>query len=77
MHRNARSSCDVCAGLRRLLAGYAAADGVEFETSLLRSLKSNTQSFAQERRDGDASLFHVENNCSARRLLCGRIFGLC
>jgi hypothetical protein len=42
-----------------LLAGDAAADGVQIEACILRSLNRHTQGFTQEGWHLDSSLFHV------------------
>lgn len=78
MHSNPRPSRDVRTGLRRLFASDAAADGVEVESGILRGFNGNTQIFAEEGRDLNPSLFHVENHHSAGwQFLRGCILGLC
>jgi hypothetical protein len=45
-----------------LLAGHAAADGVEVESYVLRSPNRSPQILAEEGRDLDPSFFHVEDH---------------
>src|SRR5208282_90086 len=67
LHHHARSSRHVRAGLGRLFACNAAADGVEVEPGILRRLNRNAQIFANEGWDLDPSLFHVEHHRSTGR----------
>ena len=64
-HHHARSGGDLCARLRRLFAGDAAADRIEVKACILRRFDGAAQILAEEGRDFDAAFFHVENDGSA------------
>ena len=54
------------AGWWGLLAGYTAADGIEFQAGILGGFYGATDGFADEAGDFDAALFDVEDYGAAR-----------
>jgi len=52
-------------GQRRLLAGYAAADGVELEAGVLSGFYSTANGFADKGGDLDSAFLYVEDHRSS------------
>jgi hypothetical protein len=67
MNGDARSGGNVRSGLRILLAGEAAANGIDIETGILRGFNGNPQILAEKGWNLNASFLYVENYGSPGR----------
>jgi hypothetical protein len=67
MNRNPRSGGNVRSGLRILLSGDAAANGIDIETGILRGFDGNPQILAEKGWNLNTTFFYIENYGSPGR----------